>query len=201
MIGNRPLWLAASTHSGEEVQILDAHRVLSTDTPGLITIIVPRHPQRGHEVASEARALGLLTALRSAGDPVDPQTQVYVANTMGELGLFYRLARIVFVGGSLIPHGGQNPYEPARLDCAILHGPNIANFAEPYAALAEHRADERVANANELAAAVRRLLHDEGELRRRTQAAKAALEGAEPLKDTLAALEPVLSHLASDARA
>jgi 3-deoxy-D-manno-octulosonic-acid transferase len=201
MIGNRALWLASSTHAGEEVQVLDAHHTLSADSPGLLTIIVPRHPQRGHEVASEARTRGLLTALRSAGDRVDLQTQVYVADTLGELGLFYRLARIVFVGGSLIPHGGQNPYEPARLDCAILHGPNIANFAEPYAALAAHRADETVANSDQLAAAVRRLLHDAGELQRRTDAAKAALEGAKPLKDTLAALEPVLSRLASDARA
>jgi 3-deoxy-D-manno-octulosonic-acid transferase len=201
MIGNRPLWLASSTHAGEEVQILDAHRALRAAVSNLLTIIVPRHPQRGQEVATEARSRGLQVAMRSARDMVDPQTQVYVADTMGELGLFYRLARIVFVGGSLIPHGGQNPYEPARLDCAILHGPNIANFAEPYAALAEHRADETVKDASELAAAVSRLLNNENELQRRTQAAKAALEGAQPLKDTLAALEPVLSHLASDARA
>jgi 3-deoxy-D-manno-octulosonic-acid transferase len=200
MVGTRPLWLAASTHLGEETEVIEAHHALTGSFSNLLTVIVPRHPQRGKEVAAEAKALGLHVAVRSAGDAISAETQIYVADTMGELGLFYRLSRIVFVGGSLIPHGGQNPYEPARLDCAILHGPHIANFAEPYALLAEHRADETVSAATELMQAVWRLLSDEGELKRRSEAAKAALDGTQPLKDTLAALEPALSLLASDAR-
>lgn len=201
MIGARPRWLAASTHFGEELQILEAHRMLSADFPDLLTIIVPRHPHRGTEVAAEAGALGFPAAQRSAGEAITAETQIYVADTMGELGLFYRLARIVFVGGSLIPHGGQNPYEPARLQAAIIHGPHVANFAEPYAALANASGDIQVESASDLARAVRRLLGDAGEVEARASRGRAVLDGAQPLNETLAALEPVLSMLASHARA
>lgn len=129
-ISNRPVWLAASTHDGEETLIGDIHAHLRDSFQGLLTIIVPRHEHRGDEVCALLESQGLHVAQRSKQMQILPDTDVYVADTMGELGVFYRLASIVFVGGSLVPHGGQNPFEPARLDCAILYGPHMHNFNE-----------------------------------------------------------------------
>ncbi|MCZ6861399.1 MAG: 3-deoxy-D-manno-octulosonic acid transferase, partial [Alphaproteobacteria bacterium] len=110
-VSNRPVWLAGSTHPGEEEIIADAHKRLGERFDDLLTIIVPRHPGRGPEIARELAMGGLETALRSSGDAIALGTAIYVADTMGELGLFYRLAEVVFIGGSLVPHGGQNPIE------------------------------------------------------------------------------------------
>ena len=124
----RPVWLAASTHPGEDEIILAAHRLLALDHPGLLTVIVPRHPQRGPDIA--ALAGDLPVARRGAGQDAGPGVAVYVADTLGELGLFYRLARVALIGGSLVPHGGQNPLEAARLGCPIITGPHHFNFGE-----------------------------------------------------------------------
>jgi len=124
----RPVWLAASTHPGEDEIILAAHRLLAPDHPGLLTVIVPRHPQRGPDIA--ALAGDLPVARRGAGQEAGPGTAIYVADTLGELGLFYRLARVALIGGSLVPHGGQNPLEAARLGCPIISGPHHFNFGE-----------------------------------------------------------------------
>lgn len=128
LLAGRPVWLAASTHPGEEAIVVAAHRRLLAGHPGLLTIIVPRHPERGPEVAALAGEIPV--SRRAAGEdpPADPG--VYLADTLGELGLFYRLAQLAFVGGSLVPHGGQNPLEPARLHCPVLTGPHTWNFAE-----------------------------------------------------------------------
>jgi len=139
LLGGRPVFLAASTHSGEEALVLVAHRILAQDRPDLLTVVVPRHPQRGEAVALEADGRLFVTgageegrrvARRAAGEDPGPATAVYVADTLGELGLFYRLASVALVGGSLVEHGGQNPLEPARLGCPILLGPHVWNFAE-----------------------------------------------------------------------
>jgi 3-deoxy-D-manno-octulosonic-acid transferase len=114
-VDDRPLWLAASTHDGEETMAADVHRRLAGHRR-LLTIIVPRHATRGPAIAAALGAQGLRVARRGAGEPLDATTEVYVADTIGELGLFYRLAEIAFVGGSLVPHGGHNPLEPAQLD-------------------------------------------------------------------------------------
>lgn len=128
LVGDRPAWVAASTHPGEEALVVAAHRRLAPAHPGLLTIIVPRHPERGAEVA--ALAGGIPAARRSLGGDPAPGTEVLVADTLGELGLWYRLARLAFMGGSLVPHGGQNPLEPARLGCPVLVGPHTWNFTE-----------------------------------------------------------------------
>ena len=124
----RPVWLAASTHPGEDEIILATHRLLAPDHPGLLTVIVPRHPPRGPDI--EALAGDLPVALRGAGQEAGAGVAVYVADTLGELGLFYRLARVALIGGSLVPHGGQNPLEAARLGCPIITGPHHFNFGE-----------------------------------------------------------------------
>ena len=128
MLEGRPVWLAASTHAGEEAMAIGAHRLLAGAHAGLLTIIVPRHPERGPEIA--ALGAGLTVGRRAAGEDPERSVGVYVADTLGELGLFYRLARLAFVGGSMVAHGGQNPLEPARLGCPVLTGPHTWNFAE-----------------------------------------------------------------------
>ncbi len=199
-IGHRPVWLAASTHDGEEGIAAEVHRALAGAQPGLLTIIVPRHPDRGPGIAEMLEAGGLNAALRSRREPVSSETDVYVADTLGELNLFYSAVPVAFVGGSLVPHGGQNPIEPVRCEAAVLHGPHVANFADVYAAL-DASGSEVVGNATELAAAVHRLLADPARARNRVRAAAAALRPFSGALDaTLAALRPYLDRAALDAR-
>jgi len=181
-IGNRPVWLAASTHPGEEEIVAAAHRLLAERHPGLLTIIVPRHPERGGEVAAELAAYRLSVARRTPGDPIAPSTDIYLADTLGELGLFYRIAPVAFVGGSLIDHGGQNPVEPISLGAAILHGPHTHNFAEVYGILDQRHPGSRVADAREMAEGASALIGDAEERKRRVAEARAALA---PLRGAL----------------
>jgi 3-deoxy-D-manno-octulosonic-acid transferase len=158
-IGTRPVWLAASTHDGEEAMIARAHSILALRRPNLLTIIVPRHPQRGDAVAALLRKKHQV-AQRSRKQPVAPHVQFYVADTIGELGLFYRLSEIVFMGGSLVEHGGQNPLEAARLSCAIITGPHTANFYDTYRDMEDVKAIMRTTGPENLAAAVDHLLNN-----------------------------------------
>lgn len=154
----RPLWLAASTHPGEEAVAFAVHRALAEHYPGLLTIVAPRHPERGATIAAEAAPL---TARRRSQGEAPPREGIWIADTLGELGLLYRLARIVFVGRSLIPPGGgQNPLEPARLGCAIAAGPHTANFAEHVALLQGADALAVVTDATALATFVAAKLAD-----------------------------------------
>ena len=201
-LGARPLWLAASTHPGEEAIVAAAHREIAAARPDLLTIIAPRHPERGPEVAKLIAAAGLAVARRGAGEAITPGTAVYVADTLGELGLFYRLAGVALIGGSLTPHGGHNPLEPARLDCALIHGPHMTNFKDDAAAFAEAGAAEAVADASALARAVAALLDDAGERRRRAEAgARIARAEARALDRVEAALAPYVDALDADPKA
>lgn len=128
----RPLWLAASTHDGEEISAARAHSYALRSWQRLLLVLVPRHPERGDAITQALRTVGWKVAQRSQDDPIQSETQVYVADTLGELGLWYRLCAVSFVGGSLVPVGGHNPFEPASLGSAILHGPHIENFGEIY---------------------------------------------------------------------
>jgi 3-deoxy-D-manno-octulosonic-acid transferase len=155
LLADRPVWLAASTHPGEEAVVAEAHRMVAATHPGLLTIIAPRHPDRGPALAAELGA-----PRRAAGEGL-PRAGIWIADTMGELGLWYRLAPIAFVGRSLLaPGGGQNPLEPARLGCAIAVGPHIGNFAEHVALLREAGGLTEVADAAGLAAFVSAMLDD-----------------------------------------
>ena len=139
---------------GEEAAIIDAHRRLRQSFPDLLTMIAPRHPERGAGVVEIATAAGLNAIARSRGLLPDRGTDVYVADTIGELGLVYRLAPIVFMGGSLVRHGGQNPIEAAKLGAAILHGPHVWNFNEIYSALDEAHGAEEVLDVTRLTARI-----------------------------------------------
>ncbi|MEW5420419.1 3-deoxy-D-manno-octulosonic acid transferase [Amorphus sp. 3PC139-8] len=134
-LGEHPRWLAASTHPGEEAQIAEAHRILAARYPGLVTLIAPRHPERGPAIKAELANAGIAVALRSESEPIPSEGGLYLADTMGELGVFYRVATIVLMGGSLVEKGGQNPIEPGRLGCAVVTGPHTDNFAAVYPSL------------------------------------------------------------------
>jgi 3-deoxy-D-manno-octulosonic-acid transferase len=128
-VGARPVFLAASTHPGEEEIILEIAEMLRRERAEMLTIIVPRHPERGKAIAELAAARKLGVGRRANHDTLTSQIAVYVADTLGELGLFYRAAPFAFLGGSLVAHGGQNPLEPARLGVGVLSGPHVENFA------------------------------------------------------------------------
>ena len=196
-IGARPVWLAASTHPGEEEIAAAAHVRISADHPGLLTLIAPRHPVRGPAIADMLRARGLRTARRGAGEAVCADTNVYLADTLGELGLFFRLAGIAFIGGSLAKKGGHNPFEAARLDCAILHGPDMSNCAAMAGALDAAGAALTVGDAESLADAVARLLEDPAERTRRAAAAgRTAALSSGALDAVLDRFQPWLDRLA-----
>jgi 3-deoxy-D-manno-octulosonic-acid transferase len=196
MTRGRPTIAAASTHPGEEEILIDTHLRLAGFFPGLLTVIVPRHPDRGNAVAGLVAAAGLRFAQRSREELPAANTEIYIADTLGELGLFYRLAPVVFMGGSLIPHGGQNPIEAVKLGAAIVHGPQVFNFTDVYDAL-DKAGGAREANSQEmLVKQLGQLLADPKACE--TQAAAGAgvveqLGGA--LDRTLAALEPYLMQL------
>ncbi|MCB1486092.1 MAG: 3-deoxy-D-manno-octulosonic acid transferase [Bauldia sp.] len=194
-IGDRPLWLAASTHPGEEELVAAAHKQMIARHPGLLTIIVPRHPHRGAELYAALSGQGLSVACRSSGQSLSAATDVYVADTLGELGLFYRVAPVAFVGGSLVDHGGQNPIEPVALGTAILHGPHIQNFADVYEALDKLTAGSRVVDARNLAESASALIADakaRNQCVTNAQAALSPFRGA--LDRTMLALRPVFRN-------
>ncbi len=204
--GARPRWLAASTHPGEEIIAAGVHRRLAEAHPGLLTVIVPRHPDRGAEIAAQLQAQGLNVSRRSEGNAIGPKTDVYLADTMGEMGLFFRLTGVVFMGKSLVPLGGQNPLEAARLDSAIVHGPHMMNFEDITERLKKAAAAVEVADEEALQTVVGRLLNDGAE-RDRMAAAAGDLAAAEAgvldviLGELAPFLDPLFKEDASHARA
>ncbi len=157
-IGDRPTWLVGSTHNDEEVKIGRKLKAIEEQTPNLLTIVVPRHPTRGEEIQTALKELGFNTALRSKGEKITPKTEIYIADTIGEMGLWYSLCPIVFIGGSLIPHGGQNFIEPSRMRDAVLVGPYMHNFTDAMNRAKKADAIIQVSDAEELKDMVIQLL-------------------------------------------
>jgi 3-deoxy-D-manno-octulosonic-acid transferase len=192
----RPIIVAASTHPGEEEILVEAHRTLAGFFPSLLSVIVPRHPDRGEAIARTIAASGLHVALRSREELPTATTDIYVADTMGELGLFYRLAPIVFMGGSLVERGGQNPIEAVKLGASIVHGPHVFNFTDVYEALDRAGGARR---ADTLEALVKQLGQLLGDPAARDFSVDAAADVVEQLGGaldrTLVALEPYLLQL------
>ncbi len=191
----RKIWLAASTHPGEEEQILVVHQALASAFPGLLTIIVPRHPERGDHLVRDIRAAGFSVTQRSKNIMPDPATELYLADSLGELGLFYRLTSIAFIGGSLVPSGGHNALEAARLGCALLFGPHTGNFDDVAGLLEQKGAAIRVRDADDLAANLARLFSQADVSARMSRHALAASadEGA-VLDRVVEALMPLLDR-------
>jgi 3-deoxy-D-manno-octulosonic-acid transferase len=196
IVGKRAVVVAASTHPGEEAAVIGAHRRLRAKFPALLTIIVPRHPERGESIVEIAKSAGIAVALRSRRAQPMPDIGVYIADTLGELGLMYRLASIAFMGGSLAHHGGQNPIEAIRLGAAVIHGPHVWNFADIYAALDAAHGAKPVADEEALAARLGAWLADPAARQAVANAAAATVQklgGA--LERTWAALDPYLMQL------
>ena len=194
-IGGRPIWLAASTHAGEETQIGEAHTMLRATHSNVLTLIAPRHPNRGDALAGELRQAGFELAQRSKNEMPEADTDIYLLDTLGELGLFYRLADIVLMGGTLIPHGGQNPIEAARLNCAILHGPHIENFQEMFDALTARQAVSAIADAATLAAQINALFDAPVQI---DQLAKAAAAYGDEMGGTRARVMELIAPYLAD---
>jgi len=196
MTRGRPVVLAASTHPGEEEILTETHRELAGYFPGLLTVIVPRHADRGEAIARMIFEAGLNPTLRSHEDLPTATTDIYVADTMGELGLFYRLAPIVFMGGSLVEHGGQNPIEAIKLGASVIHGPHVFNFTDVYEAL-DTAGGARGADTQDA------LVQQFGQLLADPHAREAVVAASEQvveqlggaLERTLSALEPYLLQL------
>jgi 3-deoxy-D-manno-octulosonic-acid transferase len=192
-LGNRPFLVAASTHTGEEAIIAEAHRRLVRDMRSFLTIIAPRHPERGAALVGELRAQGFSVAQRSCGELPGPEHDFYIADTIGELGMLYALGIVAFIGGSLIDRGGQNPIEAIRHNTAVITGPSWHNFKDEIQSLLRQKGAIEVRTAEELAAAVHTLLTREVELMRMLQAAQAALGTLSGALDRT--VEVLLQHL------
>jgi 3-deoxy-D-manno-octulosonic-acid transferase len=185
----RPVWIAASTHEGEDEVVLAAHRQLLASHPDALLILVPRHPERFNPVFELCRQQGFATVRRSMGEPVTAQTTVLLGDTMGELLFLYALADSAFVGGSLVPNGGHNLLEPAALAKPVLSGPHLFNFLEIAAQLRSAGALQEVEDAESLALAVQRLF----ELPRDAQ--RMAEAGLKVMRSNQGALQRLLDGL------
>ena len=196
IMGKRPRWVAYSTHDGEEETIGRAHQLLKEKYPNLITIIVPRHPNRGNIISTSLSTRGLSVAQRSSGQKICKQTDVLLGDTIGELGLFFRSTNIAFVGGSLVPHGGQNPIEPAQLGCAILHGTHMHNFLAIEGELKAAGASVLVETPQDIAKEVDHLFSNSGLLQERIAAAQTLAHSKSNILDAVFDyIDPALSRI------
>ncbi len=196
-LGGRPMFLAASTHPGEEDGVLfDAAERLIQRVPRILITIAPRHPERSAELVRAAEARGFRVAVRSKGELPGPQTTLYIADTLGELGTLYRCSAVAFVGGSFVPRGGHNPIEAALVRTPVITGPHIANFEDIYRALQAARGVSIVADAHSLVETVTRLIGTKLQRDSQVQAASdvvARLSGG--LERTMTALRPFVEPL------
>jgi 3-deoxy-D-manno-octulosonic-acid transferase len=180
MLAGRRVWLAASTHAPEEDAVAEAHRIAAVAVSGVLTILAPRHPEQGDEIAARLAGQGLTVARRSRGEIPEAETDVWLADTLGEMGLWLRLVGIAFIGGSIAPQGGHNPFEPAALGVAILHGPEIASFAPAYGALDKAGATRTVADGEQMGSVVVELMGSEAARVVMIDAAEAVRQRLEP---------------------
>lgn len=191
-IGQRPVWLAASTHAGEEEIVIAAHQRVQKKNPELLLILTPRHPERGDDVMNILNDAGMKVARRSKGEKIEQDTQVYLADTLGEMGIWYRVAPVSFVGGSLQEIGGHNPFEPAALGSAILHGPFVSSFADIYQRLSDGGAAIRVESDTDLADALQRCMNADQAALLASAAWSVSSEGASVTDEVLDHLRPYL---------
>ena len=161
-IQDRPCWLAASTHKGEEEIVAHVHQKLKANYNSILTVIVPRHPDRGDEVFETLRQYNnFKISRRSQSNSINSDTDIYLADTIGELGLFFSLSKITFMGKSLVPLGGQNPIEPLKLGSAVIHGPHMSNFTEIVKELSKFGCAVQIENSNQLYTGVYDLLSNQ----------------------------------------
>ena len=144
------IWCASSTHEKEEKICLEVHKKLKLKYKNLLTIIIPRHIHRTKEILSEIKKLNLKVHLHDSGGIVNNKTDIYLVNSFGQTQSFFKICKVIFLGGSIIKHGGQNPLEPARFGCKILHGPNVWNFNEIYNLLKNYKITIKIKDSKQL---------------------------------------------------
>lgn len=159
-IGDRKFWLAASTHKGEEDLILKVHKKLAEVFPDILTLLVIRHPYRSQEVRQLIEGENFKSATRSKGEKITSQTKFYIGDTMGEMGIYYKMAHFTFLGGSLLEIGGHNPFEPIKLDCAVISGRGVFNFKEIYDKLESQKACVMIDDVDEIFNAAKNFIED-----------------------------------------
>ena len=187
-IGHRPLFLAASTHKGEEEEVMKCHNIIAEEYKDLLTIIIPRHPERALDISQSLSTPDLNIQFRSNNPYPKSDTNIYIANTIGEMGLFYALSDIAFIGGSLIPHGGQNPIEAVRFGTIVLSGPHVRNFAPFYNEFHIRGCAMQIKNGAEMAEKVLEYLKTPDQHAEMASAADEALkflEGAQKMTETI----------------
>ena len=150
MLKNRKFWVASSTHNSEEIFFAETHRILKRKYNDLITIIIPRHIHRVKEIVSELERLELKVNLHSLRPKNLKNTDIYIVDTFGETKKFHKLSATVFLGGSIINRGGQNPLEAARYGAKILHGPFVSNFTDIYNLLKSNKISKKIYTATQL---------------------------------------------------
>ncbi|MET1413970.1 3-deoxy-D-manno-octulosonic acid transferase [Roseibium sp. HPY-6] len=193
-IGERTIWLAALTHPGEDEIVFDAFSSLLRETPDLLLVLVPRHPVRAEEIKTEAEARDFSVVTRSSGDTVTSDTQVFLGDTLGEMGLYYRLAPVTFLGGSFTDVGGHNPVEAALAGSALATGPKVANARAVYKDFWSGGAAVRVSEPSMLAEQIGLLLMDTGRARTQAETARSLVEaGRGALGKSLDLLRPYLA--------
>ncbi|MBO6559739.1 MAG: 3-deoxy-D-manno-octulosonic acid transferase [Nisaea sp.] len=186
-VGKRPVFLAASTHAGEEDAAAEAHRIAAAARPDLLTLVAPRHPNRGAEIAALLKGQGLHCARRSLDALPTPETEIYIADTLGEMGTLFELSDAVFVGGSLIPVGGHNPLEPAHFAKPVLFGQLMAKNADIASDMIEARAALEIADAKDLGKRLRDLLQNDAQRAELGANAKTFAEGQGAIADEMSA--------------
>lgn len=199
-IGDRRTWAAVCTFNGEETAAAFVHRALKPRNQQL-TIIVPRHPERGDEIEAMLVEKGLKVARRSRNDEITPETDIFLGDTIGEMGLYLRLTEISFVGRSLTEEGGQNPMESSMIGCAVLSGPNVQNFRETYQHIIRKGGARMVRDVEMLAKAVHYLMTNDIARRKMIDCGQEAVQDMRgALSTTIKALEPYINPLTVTAR-
>jgi len=184
------IWCAASTHNSEEKICALAHKQLKIKHKNLLTIIIPRHIQRTNNIIKEIEDLDLKVQKRSANNKISENTDVYLVDSYGETKSFYKMCKTVFLGGSLINHGGQNPLEPARFGCKILHGPYVQNFSEVYNFLEKNNLSSEFQNAEQLVNSLKKSFSTKINFKNKT--IKLKKMGSDILNNTLADINSYL---------
>ncbi len=199
-IGNRKTWAAISTFEGEEKAAATVHSAIKS-RDGQLTIIVPRHPERADEIETMLKGMNLTVARRSRNDAIKPETDIFLGDSIGEMGLYLRLTELAFVGRSLTAEGGQNPLEPAMLGCAVLSGAHVQNFREAYQKLLRSGGGRIIRDVEMLAKAVHYLLVNDNERYKMIDAGgKVIQEMRGALSLTVKALEPYINPLTVSAK-
>tara|TARA_B110000967_G_scaffold79509_1_gene82171 strand:- start:3743 stop:4990 length:1248 start_codon:yes stop_codon:yes gene_type:complete len=154
----KKIWCASSTHDNEEIICAETHKKLKSKHKNLLTIIIPRHIHRVNKIKNEIQKLDLKVHLHDSRYKIDPQTDIYLVNNFGQTKSFFKICKTVFLGGSIIKHGGQNPLEATRYGCNVIHGPNVWNFEEIYSLLKKYEVSSKIINPSQLTAKINKII-------------------------------------------